>query len=500
VAYRCQAHLVAQIDAPAGANTGGVARATIRKRMIQPRTLRALGFAILSRTAYRRLIVLERPLNANVPQLKARIPVTIDLLQPDEVAEYVRFHPGLTVAEVQRRLSTGHWCFVVRHAGAMVHAGWAVAGRAWIEYLDCELPLGAGEAYQYGSYTDPAYRGRDLAGARVAMMAAWLHGRGYHRVLAAVLPENRTGFRPLEKVGYRPVGWIGVVRCGWWRRRVGVVHRAATQAGRQPTGAELPAYWDQILHAFPRSTPFDPWYAYMQRVYGRLVAAWLPAPGPALKTDLFEEAITPHHVLGELGPGSIGIDWSSEIVQAARKRLGPAYHVVVADLRHIPLRTASVGRILAASSLDHFVDKRDIAVALTELVRVLKPGGTLVVTFDNPHNPVVSLRNHLPFAWLHRIGIVPYYVGATYDRAEALHTLKSLGLRVRAISAVAHAPRAPAIWVAALVARLRRRDVCRLVEWLLDRCEVLERLPTRYRTGYYLVLGAEKAAATPQAS
>ena len=237
----------------------------------------------------------------------------------------------------------------------------------------------------------------------------------------------------------------------------------------------------------------------MQRVYGRLVATWLSAPGPALKTDLFEEAITPYHVLGELGPGSIGIDWSSEIVQAARKRLGKAYHVVVADLRHIPLRTASVGRILAASSLDHFVDKRDIAVALTELVRVLKPGGALVVTFDNPHNPVVSLRNHLPFAWLHRIGIVPYYVGATYDRAEALDTLKSLGLRVRTTSAVAHAPRAPAIWLAALAARLRRPELCRFVEWLLDRCEALERLPTRYRTGYYLVLGAEKAVITTQA-
>lgn len=467
--------------------------------MIPPRTLRALGFAILARTVYRRLIVLERPLDATVPKLEAQIPVTIDLLQPAEAAEYVRFHPTLTLAEVQRRLSAGHWCFVVRHAGAMVHAGWAGAGRAWIDYLGCELPLGAGEAYQYGSYTAPAYRGRDLAGARVAMMARWLHARGYRRLLAGVLPENWMAFRPLEKVGYRPVGWIGVVRFGWWRRTVGVVPRAAARIGRQPTGAELPAYWDQILQAFHRPTPFDPWYAYMQRVYGRLVATWLPASGLGLKTDLFEEAITPHHVLGALGPGSIGIDWSWEIVQAARKRLGKAYHVVVADLRHLPLRTASLGRILAASSLDHFVDKRDIAVALTELARVLRPGGALVVTFDNPHNPVVSLRNRLPFAWLHRMGIVPYYVGATYDRAEAQRVLSSLGLQVRATSAVAHAPRAPAIWLATLAARLRRPDVCRLVEWLLDRCEAMERLPTRYRTGYYLALGAEKRAPTTQA-
>jgi SAM-dependent methyltransferase/GNAT superfamily N-acetyltransferase len=460
--------------------------------MFPPRTLRAFGFAILARTVYRRLIVLERSLDESVPKLEAQIPVTIDLLQPDEAAEYVRFHPILTLAEVQRRLAAGHWCFVVRHEGAMVHAGWAVAGRAWIDYLGCELPLGAGEAYQYGSYTTPAYRGRDLAGARVAMMARWLNARGYRRLLAAVLPENWTAFRPLEKVGYRPVGWIGVVRVGRWRKTVGVVHQAATRSGRQPIGADLPAYWDQILRAFDRPTPFDPWYAYMRSVYGRLVATWLPTSGPALKTDLFEEAITDHHVLGKLGPGSIGIDWSPEIAQAARKRLGDSYRVVVADVRHIPLRTASVGRILVASSLDHFIDKRDIAVALTELVRVLKPGGALVATFDNPHNPVVSLRNRLPFAWLHRIGIVPYYVGATYGRAEAEHILNSLGLRVKTTSAVAHAPRAPAIWLATFAGRLGRPGFCRVVEWLLARCEVMERLPTRYRTGYYIALGAEK--------
>jgi len=33
-------------------------------------------------------------------------------------------------------------------------------------------------------------------------------------VLTAVHPENRVGFRPLEKVGTRPVGFIGYVGIG----------------------------------------------------------------------------------------------------------------------------------------------------------------------------------------------------------------------------------------------------------------------------------------------
>jgi SAM-dependent methyltransferase/GNAT superfamily N-acetyltransferase len=458
----------------------------------------ALWFAVLDETVYRRLVLLERPLDAEIPEVVARIPVVNGLLQPAEAAEYVRFHPTLELAEVQRRLLAGHWCFVVRHAEAIVHAGWAVAGRGWIDYLRCELPLSPVEVYQYDSFTAPAYRGLDLAGARVAVMANWLRARGYRRMLAAVLPENRAGFRPLEKVGYRPIGRIGVVRLGRWRRMIRVAPKTADRSAHHRGDGELPAYWDGVLRDFHRAGSLDPWRAYMRRVYGRLVSAWMPATAPALKTDLFEEAITPHHVLGELGPGSIGIDCSPAIVQAARQRVGDDYHVVVGDLRHIPLRAGCVGRILAGSSLDHFADKRDIAVALAELVRILKPGGTLVVTFDNPHNPLVSLRNRLPFAWLHRIKLVPYYVGATYGRAEAERILRGLGLRVSATVAVAHAPRAPAIWLAALAGRLGRPAVCRFVESLLDGCEILGRLPTRYRTGYYLALLAEKDTTAPR--
>jgi ubiquinone/menaquinone biosynthesis C-methylase UbiE len=127
-----------------------------------------------------------------------------------------------------------------------------------------------------------------------------------------------------------------------------------------------------------------------------------------MKTDLFEEAITSRHLLPALGPGSVGLECSPATVRAARERLGEArYLFVVADLRAIPLRPGAVDRILAGSSLDHFKDKADIATSLAELVRVLSPGGTLVATFDNPYNPVVWLRNRLPFAWLNRVGIVP---------------------------------------------------------------------------------------------
>lgn len=256
------------------------------------------------------------------------------------------------------------------------------------------------------------------------------------------------------------------------------------------------AYWDHTVKEVRRGAPIDAWRAYMMRVYQRLILAWLPssAIGRALKTDLFEEAVTPHSPLRDLGTGTIGVDFSMEVVKAARRGLAGAgaFHLMTADLRRLPLRSGSVMRILAGSSLDHFPDKRDIAIALEELTRVLASSGTLVITFDNPHNPVVWLRNRLPFAWLNRLGLVPYYVGATYDRFEARDQLEVLGLAVTHMTAVAHAPRAPAIWLATLGERL---GWPRLGTWLgrvLDAFEILERWPLRYQTGYYLALRAEK--------
>jgi SAM-dependent methyltransferase len=235
----------------------------------------------------------------------------------------------------------------------------------------------------------------------------------------------------------------------------------------------------------------------MRGVYQRLLERWMPsaAGGRSLKTDLFEEALGAHHLLPALGAGAIGIDCSLAIVRAARDRLGPAgggRHLVVGDLRHVPLRSGSVGRILAGSSLDHFASKTDIATGLAELARVLAPGGTLMVTFDNPHNPLIRLRNRLPFRWLHRLGLTPYYVGATYDRAEARSQLEGLGLSVTAEGAVAHAPRAPAIWLAGLAERRGWRWLSAALARGLPGFEVLERWPTRYWTGYYLAVVARK--------
>jgi SAM-dependent methyltransferase len=236
------------------------------------------------------------------------------------------------------------------------------------------------------------------------------------------------------------------------------------------------------------------WRLYMRQNYARLIQKWLGGKAVRLKTDLFEEAISDEGPLEDLGLNSFGIDVSEGVVRAARRSMmqrGISTNLITADLRYLPLRSQAITGILCGSSLDHFSDKRDIEICLAELRRILAPGGVLAITFDNPHNPVVWIRNSLPFTWLNRAGLVPYYVGATYTRAEAYASLSALGFKVTEVTAIAHAPRVIAMWLVRFAEWLKVPALQQAVFNLLRASEVLERLPTRFLTGYYLALRAE---------
>jgi SAM-dependent methyltransferase len=232
----------------------------------------------------------------------------------------------------------------------------------------------------------------------------------------------------------------------------------------------------------------------MRRVYLRLIQAWLPGGAAAgLKTDLFEEAVSQEGLLADLGSGSVGMDGSYAIARAARGRLaGSSHRFVVGDLRAVPFRSEAFGQLFSGSSLDHFTDKAELARSLQELSRVLAEGASAIVTLDNPHNPIVALRNRLPFAPLHRLGIVPYYVGATLNRNEGVSSFTAAGFLVTRTTAVAHAPRILAIRAITLCERRGATRAAARIGQILDLCELLERLPTRWWTGYYLAYKLEK--------
>jgi L-amino acid N-acyltransferase YncA len=176
---------------------------------------------------------MERRLDAPIVELPARLPVTIETLAPAAINEYVRFRAGTDAQAIRQRLIDGQLAFVAWHKGHIVHAGWTVTQGAWVAFLGCDIALAADTVYQYESYTAPAFRGQNLAAARITAMLRYFRAAGYQRVLAVVVPENRAAFRPLAKTGYRPCGTMGYIKLGPWRRHFCRIHCPVGASGRR---------------------------------------------------------------------------------------------------------------------------------------------------------------------------------------------------------------------------------------------------------------------------
>jgi SAM-dependent methyltransferase len=84
--------------------------------------------------------------------------------------------------------------------------------------------------------------------------------------------------------------------------------------------------------------------------------------------------------LRERGHRVIGVDSSPEMLDRARERV-PEADLRTGALEELPLDTASVDLAVCALALTH---ARDIAPAIAELARVLRPGGRLILSDFHP--------------------------------------------------------------------------------------------------------------------
>ena len=194
-----------------------------------------------------------------------------------------------------------------------------------------------------------------------------------------------------------------------------------------------------------------------------------------------------------------GIDISASIVKAARQRHPGLDAVVASDVRTLPFGDDAFDAVISTSTLDHFDTIDDIMAALSNIARILKPGGRLILMMDNPSNPLVRLRNSLPVAWLVRLGLVPYYMGVTTGHTALEAGLSKRNFRVLGSTAIMHCARMPAVLLSAL---LDATDAGRAADWsrrrfleILRLFEYLEDWPTRYMTGYFVAVLAEKRPA-----
>ncbi len=232
--------------------------------------------------------------------------------------------------------------------------------------------------------------------------------------------------------------------------------------------------------------------AYSDAVNTRLLDRWLPArSGHILKTDLFDEAVGEGLVEFLLGRAErvSGIDVAPSVVDAAacgHRRL----EALTADVRDLPYPDATFDTVVSTSTLDHFDEVVDILQALRELRRVLRPGGSLIITLDNASNPLVALRNVIPYDALRRLGLVPYPTGTTFGLDELSRHAVASGLDVDDATAIMHVPRLAVRPLGRVVVGRPNREQ-QLLSTLL-RAEPPRSLPLRAITGQFVGVRATR--------
>jgi SAM-dependent methyltransferase len=254
------------------------------------------------------------------------------------------------------------------------------------------------------------------------------------------------------------------------------------------------AYWQ----SFDPPAVADPapalWRRHCDWLNAGMVERYLPARcRTILKTDLYDEAVGEglFPILSVRAQRVVGIDLAASVLHAARARY-PALEVRQADVRRLPFETGEFDAVVSNSTLDHFDSPDGVPAALLELNRVLARRGCLLISLDNLANPLVAVRNALPFKLLHRIRLVPYYTGWTCGPRRLRRLLGDAGFDIVEMSAVLHCPRAIAVALGPLVESRLPLRLDQAFLRLLRRFELLARLPTRFRSGYFVVALAVK--------
>jgi len=269
------------------------------------------------------------------------------------------------------------------------------------------------------------------------------------------------------------------------RLRAGRDRRSPSESG--PVNPEEKRYWEKVGAEWQQSHPDKLWRAHSDAVNRAWLASWWPQQHVerVLKTDMFDEAVGEgvYGLLVSRARFVTGIDIALPTLRAARTGIG-------ADVRQLPFADGVFDVIVSNSTLDHFQTEEELVASLRELRRVLRPGGELLLTLDNAANPLVAIRNVLPFALLHRLGLTPYQVGVTCGPGRLRRLLRETGFEVGEMGALLHCPRVFAVKRA--VAVQQSGDTARQQQFLagLMKWERLARWPTRWLTGYFVAVRA----------
>ena len=146
-----------------------------------------------------------------------------------------------------------------------------------------------------------------------------------------------------------------------------------------------------------------------------------------LKTDLWDEARNTRIMQWAASQGAdvFGIDISAPTLRQAHDGFAAgALKASLADVRRLPFANRSFDVIYSMGTIEHF-DESEEAVA--EMVRVLKPGGRLILGVPNRFDPFLRPA----FVWLLWVlGLYDYGFEKSYSRRALRRMIERAGLTV----------------------------------------------------------------------
>lgn len=258
-------------------------------------------------------------------------------------------------------------------------------------------------------------------------------------------------------------------------------------------GAE---YWDSIAKKMNSHYVRNPFFQHKRNEVLMLIDKWGKNTRDAtiLKTDLFEEALEPDHLLFDLTKenGKVwGIDISPRIVKmASRKARQRRVHLnlCVSDVRRLAFKDNKFDLIISTSTLDHFPE---IEVALKELYRVLKPKGLIILTLDNATNLLLSLM----FKLMKLFRKYPnFYVEGTYSLRKIKQLMTSIGFIIEDSTAIIHIPPLLPTIINEIYRRGDSQILAKIFQKITGLSEVIGKSNVflKYLTGYHLAVKGTK--------
>lgn len=196
-------------------------------------------------------------------------------------------------------------------------------------------------------------------------------------------------------------------------------------------------FWHQVGSSFPdlggaASTDF-----YLQNEK-RLLTEHIPdlERCALLKTDLWDEVKNTRILQWAHGQGArvFGIDISEPTVRQAGEGFGGALRAASADVRRLPFRDRSFDAVYSMGTIEHFHDPE---TALSEMFRVLRPGGRAVVGVPNRWDPFLR---PLLAAGLQAVNLYGYGYERSFSRRALRRMLEAAGFGVVAETAILFVP------------------------------------------------------------